>query len=116
MKIIDALVHGKDRCDSTELVYLNQTLENRGITVDIQRIGERTMIALLTEKDGWETVGVAHTLAPEQFSVLIGSLTAVQDAVNKLGTGRFFERLSQCNAMQASPKSDVEKELRRRIS
>jgi len=76
------------------------TLESRGVRVAFQRVSERHMIAILTEADGWETLGSAATQTPWRFDDLAGARYALEDAINKLGSGRFHE--SGCGEAEQS--------------
>lgn len=68
-----------------------ETLARLGMRIDVQRVGERTTIAVLTHEDGWETIGVASTKTPWRFDTLLGTKFALQHALDQLERGRFFD-------------------------
>lgn len=77
--------------DKARIRQLEDKLNERGASVTYLRVGKRTMIAMITESDGWETIGVAYTQDPANFVEEIGKRWALEDACNKLGQGRFWE-------------------------
>lgn len=83
-------------------------LDSRNIAVSYGAIGHRVTYANLTEKDGWQTVGLAYTKSPEAFSYEVGKYWALKDAIDKLGSGRFYADI-QNNPLTKSISDVVER-------
>jgi hypothetical protein len=53
-------------------------------SVEYEKKGEKTVIALVTLYNGWEFIGKAHALDPKKFEMHIGKLYALKDVLGQL--------------------------------
>ena len=60
-------------------------MDNVVLRLDYQKMGEKTMICLLTANNGFEVVGHASCLDPLMFDDQIGREMALRNALEKLG-------------------------------
>jgi hypothetical protein len=80
---------------SSELSSIINLLTEREIRTSFIALGDKTVVCLLVEKDGWETLGKAHTRDPDKFEYNLGKLVSLKDAVSNLGSGRFWEQVEK---------------------
>lgn len=80
----------------TDIEYIARVageLDRRNIKVEVSTIGRRHTLVLLTMEDGWEQVGTSACKDPHSFSIVTGVRYALQDAVEELGRGFFYDVL-----------------------